>query len=202
MRAMRSLFNQDWLLLVGTSAPSKVFRLDSSIRKVNRKYISRLVDFARTCDQKCSLDLKVRLHPSDNGWGWRKYFEGEMAKMLVGSDLNISYQLARSRLVIYTCNSTGYFEYIAMNIPTIVIFDTRAEPLRADAVELFKKMEAVGLFFESFIDAHKFIMAKNGDFSEWWDSPEVRAVIQILRSNYFTDVCRPEKTIGSLLREK
>jgi putative transferase (TIGR04331 family) len=167
---------QTFLLLVLTSAPRYSFRLDSSIKKINLSHIESDLSFAEKLkDSIRERHLLVRHHHADNGWSqvsrWRDRFPSLHSDIGISK---ISKLVRKSKIVIYTCNSTGYLEYLAHNVPTIIYFSSNIEPIRNEAKPYFQKLKDVGIYHESPESAAIFVNSIWGDVRSWWMSENVQ----------------------------
>jgi putative transferase (TIGR04331 family) len=181
--------NKTNLLLVLTSASRYSYRLDASVKKIGLPYITSNFEFANELTTSIRKnDLLIRHHPADNGWGQVSRWNDKYPEVRTDSgSLHISKLLKKSKLVVYTCNSTGYLEYMAQNIPTIVYFNLDSEPLREDAKPFFEKLKQVGIYHETPQSAAKHVNAVWDNIELWWCSVEVQAAKNEFCYNFALD---------------
>ena len=181
--------NKTNLLLVLTSASRYSYRLDASVKKIGLPYITSNFEFANELTTSIRKnDLLIRHHPADNGWGQVSRWNDKYPEVRSDSgSLNISKLLKKSKLVVYTCNSTGYLEYMAQNMPTIVYFNLDSEPLREDAKPFFEKLKQVGIYHETPQSAAKHVNAVWDNIELWWCSSEVQAAKEEFCHNFALD---------------
>jgi len=167
---------KEHLLLILTSAPRYSYRLDSSVKKINLTYIESTFNFVGALTSSLRTDsLYIRHHHSDNGWGQAMRWKDAYPE--VKSDegtVPIDSLLFNTRIAVYTCNSTGYLEYLAKNIPTIVIFSPDVEPLRNSAIPFFKLLKNVGIYHETAESAAEYINTIWDNVDAWWNSEGVQ----------------------------
>jgi putative transferase (TIGR04331 family) len=83
----------------------------------------------------------------------------------------------KTRLVVYTYNSTGYLETFARNIPTIIFWNDAHWELRETAVPYFEKLMKAKIFFSDPLSAACHINEIWGDILQWWTSEEVQLAV-------------------------
>jgi len=177
------------LLLVLTSAPRYSFRLDSSVGKIGFDYMSSNFKFASKLSRSIRSDnLLIRHHPADNGWRQIMRWNDKYPDVKKDSGNSRIFKLLKeSKLVVYTCNSTGYLEYMAQNIPTIVYFSLETEPLRIDAIPYFEKLKKAGIYHETPESAAKHVNKVWYDIEFWWFSEEVQSARYEFCKNFAFD---------------
>jgi putative transferase (TIGR04331 family) len=120
--------------------------------------------------------LLVRLYQSDWGWG--------MAQAIRSAAPGVSFDDARanaftryaeSELVVHNYLGTSWLETLAMNIPTVCIFDPETYAFRSEAQPYVDALERVGILHRSGGEAAKFILSLGHDVAGWWNKPEVQS---------------------------
>ncbi|MDO8788875.1 MAG: LIC12162 family protein [Sulfuritalea sp.] len=82
--------------------------------------------------------------------------------------------IRRSRLSIFTYNSTGFLETMGRNIPTIVFWDPKYSEVRPSAQFYFDLLRKVGLLHESPESAAAKVAEVWDEVATWWSQPGVQ----------------------------
>ena len=85
-------------------------------------------------------------------------------------------ELPKCRLVIATYNSTTYLETMALNIPTIIFWNTNISNVRYDAAPYFNLLKSVGIFHDTPESAASHVALIWDDVDLWWKSLVVQNV--------------------------
>jgi putative transferase (TIGR04331 family) len=169
-----TMFND--LLLVRGLWPKYTFRMDSGAGLNLNNAIEDSLNFARLISDKIRKEsLLIRLYHSDYGYNEILRWETEFPDVRISKkNEKINNLVRKSRLVVYTYNlSTGYFEYINANIPTIIFWDMSASPVSNEALEVFKYLKEVGIFHDSPESAAIHVNNIWNDVDSWWNSSQV-----------------------------
>lgn len=162
------------------------------------KYLEDQFKFVDALSARIRNHLTVRLHYLHKGLGYcedKRWFD-KFPSVNVDLGLCILESLIRkSRLFVYTYNSTGYLETFARNIPTIIFWNPNQWPLRNSAVHHFELLKEAGIFFENPEEAAAKIVEIWDDVQGWWDQSE----IQEARHHFCQQFARmPDKPIRIL----
>ncbi len=87
---------------------------------------------------------------------------------------HIESRIRACRLFVYACNSTGYLETMARDIPTVVFWTPSLFELRSSAEPYFEDLKQVGIYHETPESAAKHINSVWDDIAQWWHRPEVQ----------------------------
>ena len=112
----------------------------------------------------------------------------------------IEQRLQRSRLFVYTYNSTGFLETLGRNIPTVMFWNPDHWELRAEARPLFKTLADVGIFFEDPVLAARHVNAVWNDVAGWWSQPRVQRAVKLFCEQYARSVDDPEDRLLAALK--
>lgn len=112
----------------------------------------------------------------------------------------IEQRLLRSRLFVYTYNSTGFLETLGRNIPTVMFWNPDHWELRAEARPLFKALADVGIFFEGPAAAAQHVNAVWNDVAGWWSQPRVQRAVKLFCEQYARSVDDPEDRLLAALK--
>jgi putative transferase (TIGR04331 family) len=105
------------------------------------------------------------------------------------SKLPIRSALRKSRLFVYTYNSTGYLECLAMNFPTVMFWDTDLFETNDAFGAALGRLESVGIFHRSPESAATHVNRIWENIDHWWLSPDVQAAVD----SFVGQFARPSK---------
>lgn len=97
---------------------------------------------------------------------------------------NIFKELHKYRLVVYSYNSTGYLELMALNYPVIIMWDEAFFELRDSSKNDFDELRKCGIMHDSPIEAAKFIESVWHDIDLWWSSDLVQMAVSKFVNKY------------------
>ena len=166
-------------------------RIDSGMGLDLNSAIEDSIYFASLLPSKIRRsDLLVRLYPKDYG-----YFEAEKWKRscpdveIATADIPIYTLIKTARLTVYSYNvGTGWLEYMAAGIPTILFWDMDASPVRESCVPYFELFRKVGIFHATPQLAAMHVERVWDDVEGWWNSgPVLNARTQFCREYINTD---------------
>ena len=70
---------------------------------------------------------------------------------------------------MFTYNATGYLETLASNVPTILYFNSKDNPIRANSEPYFEQLKKVNIFFDDIFEATKHINSIWSNIDNWWN---------------------------------
>ena len=97
---------------------------------------------------------------------------------------SLSREVRRSRILISTYNASTYLESLAANIPTIIFWDQDLWPVPMECEVDFKKLNEVGIFFDSPIEAANQINKIWDNVYLWWKNEYLQEVRKDFCSKY------------------
>ena len=153
-------------------------------------YFKDQCTFIDSLPELIQQEIIVRLYSHDYGWDqelrWRNRFPDIM---LDNGKSNMGDLIRQSRLYISTYNSTTYLESFAMNVPTVIYWNTDHWELRESAIPYFAELKRVGIFHETPQSAARHVAIIWDNVDIWWNSPSVRDVLERFKTVY----CRSSK---------
>jgi putative transferase (TIGR04331 family) len=84
--------------------------------------------------------------------------------------------LGDHKLIIATSNTTSFLETYALNIPTILFWDSSFWETNQSGDELFSRMRDLNLFFSSPQDLAKFLNDNYSSIDSWWNSKDIQGI--------------------------
>ncbi len=153
--------------------------LDSKIRG------PQILDYHLDCINvidKFNKDFKeknviVRLHERTYGWCEKELWKNTIPDIEIDLGKDTIYKnIDRSKLVIYTYNSTGYLELLAANTPVLLYWSNTKNPVNLEAESYFKELKNVKIFHEDQDSLIKHVNREWNDVDSWWFSEKVQNV--------------------------
>jgi putative transferase (TIGR04331 family) len=177
---------QNGILLVTATLPRYSYFMYSIV--VSSQWIHYFNDqcaFVENLSGTIRNNLTVRLYKNDFGWDqlqrWKncfpdvKYDEGQ---------INIEDHIKKSRIFVSTYNATTYLESFTINIPTIIYWNPVYAEIRDTAIPFFEDLKRVGIFHETPESAANFINLIWDGVDSWWNSIEVKEVVNRFKQNF------------------
>jgi putative transferase (TIGR04331 family) len=163
------------LLIVMAVEREKVFIHDVNY-EFNKNFI-HLLEFYKNLSTSIKNSSIFRLSPNYKDKDLREDLQLKTHFPDVNIDegvKNIMNLYAEARLVVQTVNSTSFLETLALNIPTIGVFDEDFVDINRFSEQYFEVLKVAGLIFFNVNDAAKFINATYCSIDDWWLSPKVQ----------------------------
>lgn len=175
------------LLLVLSTFPRYTFRLDSDAGANQAlKNITDCLQFGHSLlESNAYRALLVRLHSHEYGWGVKDRWTSDHPTVRLDDGLKPIWDMVEnSRLIVYTYNSTGYLEFFAAGVPTIIFWDMNTSPVRDSATPYFEDLKRVGIFHKTPESAAAHVNMIWDDVDAWWKSFEVQEVLVRFKKQY------------------
>lgn len=138
----------------------------------NYGHVFDLVDLM-TQDQK--KQLRIRLHPSDQGWDQKaRWLERHPSIQFAEASKSIHKSMSSFRLLIVTYRATVYIDSLMANIPTVMFWDPNLWEVSDCAASIFARLCDAGIFHSSPGSAATHIQKHWNNIPGWWDSEEVQ----------------------------
>jgi putative transferase (TIGR04331 family) len=148
--------------------------------------------FVEALPEAIRKELTVRLYG-----GYRKFYWSDEHRWKDRSPLTkietgqvpVQQLIARSRLVVYSYDSTGLLENLSLNVPTMCFWHGGLSHLLPDAKPYYELLRGAHILADTPEQAAKFIALYWDDISAWWESPKV----QDARKAFCDQYARTEK---------
>jgi len=148
-------------------------------------YIQNCFSFADTLPQDVRGSLVVRLSGRDQGWNQADRWKDSRPDIRLDlGGAKITDAIERTRLAVYTYNSTGFLEAFAANVPAVLYWDDRVSTLRESAVPYYEALKRVGILHETPDSAANHIASIWHDVDAWWSSEPVQGALKTFCSRY------------------
>ena len=177
--------NKKRLLLINTCVEHNYFPWDAI--DDYRKNFSEQINFAKNLKDEIQKSLTVRLYQIQNQFDfeeekiWKKDFNN------LSIDRNIfsfKKSVQKSRLCIFSYDSTGFLELICNNIPCVAFWPNLESHLNNDTKFYYRKLKKCKIIHESGKDAALFVNEIWDDIGNWWNSKSVIEARNIFSDNY------------------
>lgn len=165
-------------------------------------YFAEQTRIVSSLDADIRQRLTIKLHGATHSRGWGEY--GKWKDMfddvsVVDGSRRISDLIRSSRLVVYGYDSTGLCESLAMNTPTMAIFQVGYEQTHPDSRDAYDLLIDAGIMHESAESLARNINAVWDDVAAWWCSPKVQHARLAFCEQYARTEKRPIKVLKHLL---
>lgn len=143
-----------------------------------RRYLEAQFGFVTELTDRIVNQVCVRLSSAllMKSWSeemlWKKHFP---RVRLDDGTQPIVEQIGRSRLTVFSYDSTGILESLAGNVPILVFYDTGDYPLRPSARPYYARLKAAGIFHETSESTAAKVNEIWDDVPGWWARDEVQA---------------------------
>lgn len=184
------------ILIVMAVEREKVFIHDVSYEF--KKYLLNLIKFYDGLNENIRASSLFRLSPNFKDKDQREdlQLKGYFPDVKIDDGVkNIFNLYAKAKLVIQTVNSTSFLETLALNIPTIGIFDESFIDINEYAKKYFEDFKSVGLIYYNSNEASNFINLNFNTIDAWWFSQKVQQV----RISFINEFAKPANRINGLL---
>lgn len=144
---------------------------------VFRKYLEDQFRFVGGLQSSISEHVTVRLYSAYlySSWSEDAIWKERFPKIqLDDGTCPIGKQIGRSRLTVFSYESTGILESLAGNIPVLFFYDTKNWPLRLKAQPFYNRLKEVGIFHETSESAANQVNKIWDDVRGWWMGDEVQ----------------------------
>jgi putative transferase (TIGR04331 family) len=194
----RSLFNQQYCILILVSTPVYSYKLYSEIIASQwLPYFRDQCTFIDSLPLEFRENLLVKAYDPDFGWDHIARLRDCFPNINITSGRMLSEISDKCRIVISTYNSTSFLETLIKNIPTIVFWDPRYWELRESAIPFFQELKRVGIFHESPEEAAQQLTKVWDSVADWWLNSDVQAAV----NKFVHQFCRqPKDPAGQLMK--
>lgn len=148
------------------------------------RYIDSLKKLKALFSEKRFNQIVCREYTYNYGWNDRDYLQSLGYKFPnVNRKQSLISIMKKSRIVIFTYNSTALLEALALDIPFCAFWDTSIWGFRPNAARDLDAMQKVGLFHNSEESLVKFV-EELSDVRAWWYSADVELAKAKYKSIY------------------
>ncbi|MDO8291962.1 MAG: LIC12162 family protein [Gallionella sp.] len=152
-----------------------------------RKYLEDQFKFVGCLLERVGEEVTVRLY---SAYLYANWSEDTMWKdrfpriQLDDGTAPISEQIRRSRLTVFSYESTGVLESLAGNIPMLLFYDSKNWPLRLQAQPYYHRLMEAGIFHETPESAAEKVNEIWDDVQGWWAQDKVQEARRIFCDHF------------------
>jgi putative transferase (TIGR04331 family) len=163
-----------------------------------KNYIEEQFKFVKRLPTYINKHLTVRLFAAHLCFNWSEDIIWK--ERSPGTHLDFCLEpidklICKNRLTIYSYNSTGVLESLALNIPMLIFWNTANWHLRSSAKSYYDRLKHVGILHENPESAAAKVVEVWADVAGWWEQKEVQEA-RTMFCNQFA--CMPEEPIQRL----
>lgn len=158
--------------------------------------------FVESLNETIQSKVTVRLH---DGWTHTLWSEDRRWNDRIPSihldTGNVSMQslIAKSRLVVYSYDSTGILESLASNIPTMCFWNGGLNHVLPIAKPYYELLRGAGILADSPEHAAQLVSRHWDNVDGWWNSKQVQNAREVFCGRYARVEKHPVKTMKKLL---
>ncbi len=195
----RRVYKDSLLLLVVNNHP----RYHGIGLSTNQDYLEYQFRLAAALEKGILDDLLVRLYPTDYGCNvekqWREKYPGvKMERAGIAPDFLSRLETCRL-IIVDSCNTT-MFQTLALNIPTLLFWDTKRWILRESSLPYYDRLKDVGIFHETPESAAEHLAKIVDAVDKWWLSEAVQDARRAFCVNFSRSAKKPHVEISRILK--
>lgn len=188
------------LLLINNSKFSPVETWDTHYEF--KQALNSQFNFVELLQPHIRKKATIRLHPAyriydtnENILWSKKYNDIHLDQ----GNLKLRKIVSRSRLVVFSYDSTGFLELLSLNIPTICFINGNLDYLRDNAHYYYKLLIDEGIFHLNSNSAAEFVNNIWDNIASWWLSQKLQQAREIFCKNYANHVNNPVETLLNIM---
>lgn len=188
------------LLLIETSATHRVMPWD--VDAEHEEYIDQQFRFADALPVAIRTSLVVRLHAGSESLRYDEPARWATRFPCIPVDKGVSslrQLMLRSRIVVYSYDSTGILEMLAYNLPFVCFWRNGWGHLADSAKPHYELLREAGIFQESPELAAAKIMAVWNDIPTWWLSSRIQKARDAFCEKYSRLTLSPVADLAKIL---
>ena len=161
--------NSNLLYVLRSRSRYSVNLLHSDIRSSQMiSYFDENINLISNFDNTVQKNLILRLHSRKFGWQEKQRFFSKLKDINIDEGYqDISDLINKSKLAVFTYNATGYLEALTANIPTIIYFNLKQNPIRPNSMIFFNKLKKANIF-DDITSASTHINQVWKNIDSWW----------------------------------
>lgn len=191
---------QGGLLLVELHVPHRIVPEDSYFEF--GQYQEDQFRFVKALPENIQQQLTVRLYGGHKNFSWqeeRRWKDRNSNILLDTGAANIRDILADSRLVVYSYDSTGLLETLALNFPTMCFWHGVLDHLLPSAKPFYDLLRDANILADTPEQAAEFIALHWDNIGEWWESTKVQDARKMFCDQYARTGKKPIRALKQLL---
>jgi putative transferase (TIGR04331 family) len=185
---IKRVINQKKILIILLSQPKFPYWCTSvPCGKSLVEYYSNQIDFFDGLKESVKANTYIRFGLNDHGWNFESFFK---SKREIKTDEEPSFikSIESASICICTYNATTMFETIVKDIPTVMFWDEKHFPLRADAKLIYQRLIDVNVLHFNVQSACKHVNSIANDGGSWWRTVQVQSALELFMNYYAAPV--------------
>ena len=166
-------------------------------------YFNELIQFITACEKDFAAMIRIRLHPA------HKQIEYHEREKLLLASTNLLFDdekesfhesLSKSRLAVFSYDSTGILETLSLNIPTLAFWQNGLSHLNESAKHQYEILVRAGIFNLSPISIAQTINTVSHDVESWWNQKSIQDARKQFCENYARTSKKPIRDLRKILK--
>jgi putative transferase (TIGR04331 family) len=166
-------------------------------------YFNELIQFITASENKFASMIRIRVHP-----GSKQINYNEREKLLLASR-NLLFDegkksfhelLSESKLAVFSYDSTGILETLALNIPTLAFWRNGLSHLNESAKHHYEILVRAGIFHLSPISIARTINTVSHDVESWWSQKLIQDAREQFCEYYARTSKKPIRDLRKILK--
>lgn len=152
-------------------------------------YLENLKNLLKNKNLKEKKNITIRVSHSVESAGSKdiEYFKKELTNLEIENPLekNIYKDIKNTKLHIFCYDSTGFYEFLNFDVPSIIYYEPIYDELTNEAKEFYKLLEFNNLLFTSKNKLVEFLnMLNTHDISIWWNSKDIKNAKNVFQERF------------------
>lgn len=188
------------LLLIEVCAPDRITPWDSYFEF--GIYQDEQFRFVAALPKAIQQKLTVRLHGGYRNYQWsdeQRWKDSSPYVRIETGAARLQELTAQSRLMVYSYDSTGILETLALNIPTMCFWHGGLDHLISSAKPYYELLRNAGILADTPEQAAELIALHWDNIKEWWESQKVQDARKAFCKQYSRIEKKPVRTMKRLL---
>ena len=151
------------------------------------EYQNDQFDFVKKLSNQVKSKLFIRLHSSSVNFDWsekKRWEEFDNQLNLIDSNIPFSNLMKKSKILIFSYDSTGFLESLMLNIPTIAFWREESNNLILRASVFYNLLKDSKILFTNPKDAADFISTNWETIDKWWSSENVQNAREVFCNQF------------------
>ena len=184
------------LYLIEEHLPNQIVTWD--VYSEYQKYFDDQKHFVKSLDCGVREDLVIRLHSASRHsefqdcQRWHEFDPGVVLEFPQRFQRSF---FSKSRLVVFSYDSTGFLECLAYNIPVIAFWRGGLDQIRREAIPYYADLFDVGIIYSTPGEAALQVNRVWADIDSWWNSDQTVSARGNFARQYANTSSRPLSTL-------
>ena len=172
------------------------------VQKLNQRLFNNQFKFLKNLDHKIINKTTIKFHH------YEKYHQILNLKI---DNLNKNFKKQfnfkkiskyKNLISVYSYDSSGFFEHITMNKPTIVYLENFKTNIVEEAIPYYSLLKNANIIHDSPESAANFLNSKWDNIKDWWYSVEIQEKINIFSEKFSRYSSNPKREILDIINMK